>query len=320
MYQMKVSKKNPGLIAANLDNSGSTVDSFPGTTDAIYVWIIRFMAIILMELLARCTTVQGGQAVIKPRYYTSFVIYGSKPDFWGDGIQDIEMTVVRYNESSKSFGLNAGSGGTDTEAAFEKTYALLKEAITEERFKDSFPPMVFHLTDGESATDASAAAEKIKFEKLMDEYEKKNVAKQRLLSPIVLHLDKSEMLSFAENKELFFELGFACEVFGDSEVVVRQVPAGFSGEGLNPDLVKEVLYSVSHDKKFKGTKVERVEKLARMACRSSVKAGYEMTLPEIKILVEDLKFSKEPFNCPHGRPTMLRFSWEDLEKRFKRIV
>lgn len=162
MYAMKVSKKNPGLIVANLDNSTSTADSFPGTTDAIYVWIIRFMAIILMELLARCTTVQGGQAVIKPRYYTSFVIYGSNPAFWGDSILDIETTVMRYNESGKSFGLNAGSGGTDTEAAFEQTYALLRKAVTEERFKDSFPPMVFHLTDGESATDASAVAEKIK--------------------------------------------------------------------------------------------------------------------------------------------------------------
>lgn len=162
MYQMKVSKNNPGLIVANLDNSASTADSFPGTTDAIYVWIVRFMAIILMELLARCTTVQGGQAIIKPRYYTSFVIYGSKPDFWGSSIQDIETTIMRYKDSGNSFGLNGGSGGTDTKAAFEKTYEFLKEAVTEERFKDSFPPLVFHMTDGESATDSTAVAEKIK--------------------------------------------------------------------------------------------------------------------------------------------------------------
>jgi len=162
MFQKKISVKNPGLIVAVSDNSGSTADTFPGTTDPVFLWITRFVGIILMELLARCTAVLGTQAHIKLRYYISQIIYGSQPQQRGDSIQDIETTVKQYQEAGNSLGLDGSSGGTDTKAAFEMVHALLTKAVAEERFRDSFPPMVFHLTDGLSHTDASAVAEQIK--------------------------------------------------------------------------------------------------------------------------------------------------------------
>ncbi len=162
MYEKKVSTQNPGLIIACNDDSGSTADSFPGTTDSVWKWIARYWGLILMELLTRCTTVQGETASIKPRYFNSFVNYGSQPKVWGEPVMDIETTIKKYKEADNSLGLGARLGGTDAKAAFKKSYEILKDAVQDERFKDSFPPMVFHMTDGLSATDARPVAEKIK--------------------------------------------------------------------------------------------------------------------------------------------------------------
>ncbi|MEN6307698.1 MAG: vWA domain-containing protein [Anaerohalosphaeraceae bacterium] len=161
MYEKKVSTANPGLIVSVLDGSGSTQDHLAGTTDAVATWIERFDGIILMELLTRSTAMQGEQATIKPRYYNTFVLYGSEPHIWGEDIMDIETTVRKYKDSNHSFGLGS-LGRTDTKAAFEKAYSILQNAVNDDRFKESFPPMLFHLTDGLSDTDAGPVAEKIK--------------------------------------------------------------------------------------------------------------------------------------------------------------
>lgn len=162
MYEKKISTANPGFIQFILDDSGSTDECFPGTTDPVFKWIERYSGIILKELLARCTEVQGNQAKIKPRYYTSFVPYGSDPEMWGDPTMDIEATVKKYTDADNSLGLGGKLGGTDAKAAFESAYNTLKAAIKKASFKNSFPPMVFHLTDGLSFTDATPIADKIK--------------------------------------------------------------------------------------------------------------------------------------------------------------
>lgn len=162
MYEKKISVATPGLICFLLDDSGSARDCFPGTTDPVFKWIERYSGIILKELLTRCTQVQGDQVIVKPRYHTSITLYGSKTQLWGDPITDIESTVGKYTGAENSIGLGGNLEGTDAKSAFEKVYDILKDAIEQDKFKDSFPPMVFHLTDGESQTDATPFAEKIK--------------------------------------------------------------------------------------------------------------------------------------------------------------
>lgn len=168
MYEKKISSQNPGLIGGVIDDSGSTAAKLSGTTDSIFEWIARYFGIILMELLARSTAMQGQQAMIKPRYFNSFILYGSQPQLWGDSVMDIETAVTNYQKADNSLGLGARLGGTDALAAFEKMYSILQESIQREEFRDSFPPMVFHLTDGLSATDATPIAEKIRQLKTSD--------------------------------------------------------------------------------------------------------------------------------------------------------
>ena len=162
MYDKKITTNNSGLIFFLLDDSGSTKDSFPGTTDPVYKWIERYSGIILKELLARCTEIQGDSVKIKPRYYVSVIQYGSKPQFWGEPIMDIETVINRYTEANNSFGLGGHLGGTDADAAFNMANNELAKLVKDGRFVDSFPPLVFHMSDGLSATDATPTVEKIK--------------------------------------------------------------------------------------------------------------------------------------------------------------
>jgi hypothetical protein len=161
-YQQKISRANPGLIIMALDDSGSHADFLAGTTDPKYQWNERYTGIILKELLSRSSEVSGQGIVIKPRYFLHVIEYGSQPQLWGDPVMDIETAVQKYTEAGNSLGLGGRLGGTDTAAALQMALADLQKVLADERFRNSFPPLLLHITDGESQTDATTVAEQIK--------------------------------------------------------------------------------------------------------------------------------------------------------------
>lgn len=160
-YEKKVSRAFPCLIIMLIDDSASMSDTLPGTSDPKFLWVERYFGIILQELLARCTEMKGDEAVIKPRYYLIVIRYGSQPSLWGSPEMDIETAVRLFTDGGNSLGLGGYLSGTNAEAAFAEALAHLKTALASERFRNSFPPMVFHLSDGESATDATALAQEV---------------------------------------------------------------------------------------------------------------------------------------------------------------
>lgn len=161
-YEKRISRQFPGLIVFVMDDSGSHRDLLPGTSDAKYLWVERLFGLELKELLARSTEVRGDGVVVKPRYYLYVILYGSSPRVWGDGELDIEAAAERYAEAGNSLGLGGKLGGTNAAAAFQMALDYLRTAVSDARFRNSFPPMIFHLTDGESHTDAMPIAEQIK--------------------------------------------------------------------------------------------------------------------------------------------------------------
>ncbi len=170
-YQKKISTAEPGLIVMILDDSGSMKDPLSGTSDEKFMWVERYTGLIFRELLGRSNTTRGDSMVIKPRYYIYTVIYGNTLTPWppqANEERDIEEVIKAYANSTivtgrqNTLGLGGELGGTDTRAAFEHAYQFLAGAVAKDRFKNSFPPMVFHLTDGETHTDAGPIAEKMK--------------------------------------------------------------------------------------------------------------------------------------------------------------
>lgn len=161
-YEKKISRADPGLIALVIDDSGSMGDPLPGTTDPKYMWTERYAGIILKELLTRSTDADGDTVKVKPRYHVLAIIYGSSHIVWGDGVLDIQQVVEKYANDGNTLGLGGKIGGTDAKGALQKAHSILQQALQTEQFSSSFPPMIFHLTDGMSFTDPSQAAEQIK--------------------------------------------------------------------------------------------------------------------------------------------------------------
>lgn len=161
-YDKKISRAFPGLIIFLMDDSGSMDEELQGTSDPKYAWVERYLGILFKQLLEYSTDMKGDTPVIKPRYFVYVIEYGSTPQVWNGGLLDIETAVQKYTEANNSLGLQGRLGGTDACAAMQHAYDFLKTAITEERFRDSFPPMVFHLTDGMSHTDAAPVVEQIR--------------------------------------------------------------------------------------------------------------------------------------------------------------
>lgn len=160
-YQQRVSRAHPQLIVMILDDSASMSWEMAGTTDSRYTWVERYSSIILKELLARSTEMQGASPVVKTRYYLDIIKYGSHVETWGEEEMAIGEVIQKFGEQDHSFGLGGKMNGTDAEAAFKLAMNRIQSALEKDRFKNSFPPIVFHLTDGESQTDAEPIAKQI---------------------------------------------------------------------------------------------------------------------------------------------------------------
>ena len=161
-HQRKISSERPVIIFLIVDDSGSISDILLGTSDPKYKYVEKYISIILDDLLDRSTEVAGDEVVIKPRYYFCILLYGSSVKLWGKPVMDIKETVELFSKSGNSLGLGGHLGGTDSQKALQEAYDRLQGIISDDKFRDSFPPMVFHLTDGMSRTDASGIAEQIK--------------------------------------------------------------------------------------------------------------------------------------------------------------
>lgn len=166
--------------------------------------------------------------------------------------------------------------------------------------------------------DQHAAHEKILFEKYSSDIAKKKVEIQPLMIPLVVTLPTEDYLYYDENKEIFEKAGFKISDFGDNSIRIEEVP--YFLDKLNPT---ELITSMINNLKKMGTG-ETVEvkynKIASMSCRAAVKANDVLSILEMENLLEDLRYINDPFHCPHGRPTIIKFTSYELDKKFKRIT
>ncbi|MEM4756206.1 MAG: DNA mismatch repair endonuclease MutL [Candidatus Woesearchaeota archaeon] len=161
--------------------------------------------------------------------------------------------------------------------------------------------------------DQHAAHERILFEKLKHELEKKKPTLQTLVEPLLIEMTTQEWLLFKQQEETIRALGFQYEQFGKQSIILRQIPL-LLGK-LSVEDYKALLGSLTLQKNIEQHK-ERA--LATMACRAAIKAGESLTLQQQKLLLEAMKLPAFPYSCPHGRPTTLFLSFNEIEKLFKR--
>lgn len=166
--------------------------------------------------------------------------------------------------------------------------------------------------------DQHAAHEKIKYEEFVKKYHNKEIVSQNLSPAYVINLSNVDMAVFKEYEEYFTNAGFEIEEFGSNELYVVAVPVDFYNCSI-----EEIFFSILNELKL-GNKNKSViaieENIATMACKAAVKGNNKLSYEEIKELLYDLLKLDNPYNCPHGRPTMVTFTKYEIEKKFKRIV
>ena len=174
--------------------------------------------------------------------------------------------------------------------------------------------------------DQHAAHEKILYERLMKTISDKKPQTQMMTVPEVIDITPETKALLKEDSTLFESfksLGYELEVFGDKSVKVTGVPAGLPVMDYRQMLV-DLLDGLS-DKKESGlskkTKPQvMVEKVASMSCKAAIKGNDRISESEALELLDEMMKAENPYNCPHGRPTLIAMSKNEIEKKFKRIV
>ncbi len=173
--------------------------------------------------------------------------------------------------------------------------------------------------EGMYLIDQHAAHERINYEKVLKALEEKDIHTMAMLFPISIELSPSEYLTLKDNIEIITNLGFVVEDFGINTIIFKETPT-WLGEGHEEEVIRKIVDLIVGEKKI----IDRVkfnENLVRtIACKMSIKGNTPMTLEEMNSLLEQLFETNNPYNCAHGRPTIVKFSSYDLDKMFKRAM
>lgn len=166
--------------------------------------------------------------------------------------------------------------------------------------------------------DQHAAHEKVLYERTMKSLKTREYTSQILNPPIILSLSMSEEELLKKYMENFTSVGFEIEPFGGKEYALRAVPDNLFGISKQ-ELFLEMLDSLSGQSEQMHADIIN-ERIASMSCKAAVKGNHKMSVLEIHALIDELLKLENPYNCPHGRPTIIAMSKADVERKFKRIV
>lgn len=222
-----------------------------------------------------------------------------------------EAYVIREEET-----YGAKPEGSYEQGSFLKEEEMAKQKIIGQLF-DTY--WLVEYNDRLFIVDQHAAHEKVMYEKLKKQFEKKEFTSQAISPPIVITLSMREAEALERFKEQFTKLGFEIEHFGGAEYSICGVPGNLYRLNTK-DVLIEMLDELTDGISERATADVILDKIASMSCKAAVKGSQRLSLPEMEQLMKDLMKLDNPYNCPHGRPTIIAMSKYEIEKKFKRIV
>lgn len=222
-----------------------------------------------------------------------------------------EAYVLREDET-----YGAKPEGSYEQGSFLKEEEMAKQKIIGQLF-DTY--WLVEYNDRLFIVDQHAAHEKVMYEKLKKQFEKKEFTSQAISPPIVITLSMREAEILERFKEQFTKLGFEIEHFGGAEYSICGVPGNLYRLNTK-DVLIEMLDELTDGISERATADVILDKIASMSCKAAVKGSQRLSLPEMEQLMKDLMKLDNPYNCPHGRPTIIAMSKYEIEKKFKRIV
>jgi DNA mismatch repair protein MutL len=166
--------------------------------------------------------------------------------------------------------------------------------------------------------DQHVAHERVLFEKILAERGRRQVEAQRLLMPIIVELRPAQQAIFMEIAEELRRNGFEAEPFGIRTIAIQSAPAGITA-GEVAEMLQELLEQFEREEQALNLEKIRTRIAASIACHAAIKVNMPLDTAKMEWLLAELAETKYPMSCPHGRPTVLRYSVKDIQKAFKRI-
>ncbi|MER2063101.1 MAG: DNA mismatch repair endonuclease MutL [Alkalibacterium sp.] len=165
--------------------------------------------------------------------------------------------------------------------------------------------------------DQHAAQERIKYEYYRDTIDQSGTELQELLIPIVVEYPSNEAITIRDNKEKLAEASVFLEDFGQNSFIIRHHPTWMPA-GQVEETIKEMIDFFLEKSTLTVNKFREATAIM-MSCKRSIKANHHLSDEEARELLRQLRYTKNPYNCPHGRPVTVNFTTNDMEKMFKRI-
>ncbi len=166
--------------------------------------------------------------------------------------------------------------------------------------------------------DQHAAHEKVLYERFMKDLAEKKQTSQMVTPPIIVSLSMQEEEMLKKHMDRFTEVGFEVEPFGGREYSICAVPGNLYSIA-DRTLFMEMLDGLTDVSERASDQAIR-EKIASMSCKAAVKGNRRLSVQEVDALIGELLMLENPYNCPHGRPTIIAMTKYELEKKFKRVV
>ncbi len=179
--------------------------------------------------------------------------------------------------------------------------------------------IVCHNEKGMYLIDQHAAEERVNYEKYKKYMTDFNGDTIDMLFPIVLEYPKDEYMTIKEKIDIIRNIGINIEEFGDNTYIIKSHPTWFK-EGIEEEFIREIIDKILFE--GKNFDLERFNDSisASLACHASVKANTPLSIEEMENIIEKLSKCKNPYNCAHGRPSIIHYSTYELEKLFKRVM
>ncbi len=241
-------------------------------------------------------------------------------------VNSFEDNDSNYDQDSKPYQPNLPKYEEITLDFSVKEESEYVKTINEdiERFPLMYPIGLVHGTyivcqndTGMYLIDQHAAKERVNYEIFKEKLAnplKENIA---MLLPMTIELSNKEYIILKENFDLLENMGFEIAEFGINSIIIKAHPTWLT-DGFENLQIQKIVEAVIHKEKDFDLAKFNDHLAATLACKASIKAHTEISLDEMRALISDLSKCHNPFNCPHGRPTVVTFTTYDLEKLFKR--
>ena len=250
------------------------------------------------------TNIQNDKSVEKPKY------------------EEIVLDLERIGEEEQSYSVKIDNGKENVSPTDESLLFEIEESV--EKLPELYPVGLVHGTyiicqneKGMYLIDQHAAKERINYEYYREKLGNPRPDSIPMLIPLTLELPNNEYMVLKENFQFLQNMGFEIDDFGVNSIIIKAHPTWIR-IGEEDRVIRMVIdLVINKEKDFSIAKFNE-HLAATVSCKASIKANENITMEEMENLISDLRKCKNPFNCPHGRPTIVYYSKYDLEKLFKR--